>query len=257
MVEVLLSCMHQTDDTIINKSNLSRERVLIVNQCEVACDELKQGDILHRMINTKTRGLSISRNIALENAVGEICVISDDDEVFFDDLSCIIQKVYDENKEADIIVFNLENRHQKLGLKKKWLKKYELLRVASWQITFRRASVVGKVKFDTKLGAGTGNGGGEENKFLFDCYKCGLRILYVPISIAVGIEDASSTWFFGYDEQYFRKLGCVIRYLLGKPIGFVYCVYTVITKYGLYKKEMSMWKAFRYIFRGFFREKLG
>ena len=51
-----------------------------------------------------------------------------------------------------------------------------MLRVCSCQITFKRASIIdNKLIFDVKLGAGTGNGAGEENKFLLDCYDKGLK----------------------------------------------------------------------------------
>lgn len=256
MVEVLISCMHQVDYSIIEKSNLKEECALVINQCNTETDEITRITNNHRMVNTNTKGLSVSRNMAIKYAKGDICVISDDDEVFVDSLSSVIETAYKENPNADVIIFNLGNRHQKLGVKKKWLKKYELLRVASWQITFRRSSVLDKIWFDEKLGAGTGNGGGEENKFLFDCKREGLKILYVPVIIAQGIEDAPSTWFFGYDDEYFLKLGCVLRYLLGSVVGFLYCIYTIFTKRNLYKKDISAFSALKNILRGFFDERL-
>ena len=256
-VEVLLSCMHQEDFSIINRSNLLNTSTLVINQCNIDKTlSIISDSGLHRMIFTNSRGLSVSRNYAIEHSKADICVLSDDDEIFISNLENIIEKAYYDNPEADVIIFNLSNRHQKLGNKKKRLKKLDLLRVASWQITFRRKSVLGKVTFDTKLGAGTENGGGEENKFLFDCKKAGLNIIYIPIDIAMGIENLGSTWFFGYDESYFYKLGVVLRYLLGFFWGGIYCLYTVITKYNLYKKEVCYKKAFISILRGFLYGKL-
>ena len=74
--------------------------------------------------------------------------------------------------------------------------------------------------------------------------------------IAQGIEDAPSTWFFGYDDEYFLKLGCVLRYLLGSVVGFLYCIYTIFTKRNLYKKDISAFSALKNILRGFFDERL-
>lgn len=256
-VEVLLSCMYKKDNSIIYESNLANVHTLVINQCNIDEDVIQEDhNKLHRVYLTKTRGLSVSRNLAIDNSEADICVLSDDDEVFVDDLEKIVESAYCENPTADIIIFNLENRHQKLGNKKKRLRGLDLLRVASWQITFRRESVCNKVRFDEKLGAGTGNGGGEENKFLFDCEKAGLQILYMPIIIATGIEDLGSTWFFGYDANYFYKLGAVLRYILGSAMGGVYCLYTVVTKRNLYKKDISLCKAFVKIAQGYFGGKL-
>ena len=252
-LQVLLSCMHQKDLSIIRKSNLSDVNTLVINQCDVDKETITvDKSMRHTMINTNTRGVSISRNIAIDKASGDICVISDDDEVFIDGFQTDILDAYKENPEADIIIFNLVNRHQKLGSKKRWLKKYDLLRVASWQISFKCDSIRGLVRFDEKLGAGTGNGGGEENKFLFDCRRQKKRILYVPKNIAVGIENQGSTWFFGYSEEYFYKLGVVIKYILGTFVGFLYCQYTIVANHKLYKEDISCKKALFSIINGFF-----
>ncbi|MBO4732897.1 MAG: glycosyltransferase family 2 protein, partial [Clostridia bacterium] len=64
-VEVIMSCMNQTDGSIIDNSNLSNENVLVVNQVQDAQEKLLELNTKHRMINTPTRGLSVSRNIAL------------------------------------------------------------------------------------------------------------------------------------------------------------------------------------------------
>ena len=255
-LEVLVSCMYQEDTSIIKKSNLQKVNSLIINQCDISEDKLVYIDEMHRMLNTGTRGLSVSRNIAILESIADICVISDDDEIFIDDMPEIVIKEYEKESEADIIIFNLSNRHQKLGNERKWLKRIELLRVASWQITFRRNSVKNKVMFDVKLGAGTGNGGGEENKFLFDCYDKGLKILYVPIEIAEGIEDNGSTWFFGYNDIYFYKLGGVLRYILGFSMGMAYSLYTIFSKINLYKRDISVISALYNIMKGFFKNEL-
>ena len=41
-----------------------------------------------------------------------------------------------------------------------------------------------KLHFDVLLGSGTGNGAGEENKFLIDAYNAGLSIFYYPLEIS-------------------------------------------------------------------------
>lgn len=50
------------------------------------------------------------------------------------------------------------------------------------------------------MGSGTGNGGGEENRFLLDCRKAGFKMFYIPKVIA-SIGKGDSKWFKGYTEN--------------------------------------------------------
>lgn len=249
-IEVLLSCMNQDCENIVFRSNLNNVRTLVVNQCDVVQDDLIEYNDKLRCINTGSRGLSRSRNMAIENSVEDICVLSDDDEFFVDDLAAKVIETYLNLPQADLIVFKVINVNKKLGEKVHRLKKYECLRVSSQQITFKRQSILGKVNFDILLGAGTGNGAGEENKFLLDCYKRGLKIYYVPIEIATVQVDSGSTWFFGFDKNYFFNRGKTTRYVLGLPISILYAFYFLLFKHKVYKKNISFFSAFKYIFKG-------
>ena len=249
-IQVLLSCMHNDDFSIIHKSGLDKVSTLVVNQCN-AEHERTVTDGLHTMIYTPTRGLSVSRNIAIENASTDICLISDDDEEFIPELENTITKAYQDYPDADVIIFNVFNRSKKLGDKPRRLGKYELLRVSSWQISFRLASVKNRVFFDKNLGAGTGNGASEENKFLLDCHKAGLKIFYVPVPIA-SVAQTSSTWFNGYDKKFFFNRGKTTRYILGLPVSVFYAFHFLILKRKLYGKDISPLDAGKELFRGIF-----
>ena len=249
-LEVLLSCMHQRDDKIINRSNLSAVKTLVVNQCDIAADEMVQVDELHRMYHTKTRGLSVSRNLAIQMAEADICLLSDDDEIFVDAMEERIYRAYEVFPDADLIIFQLSNRYKKLGDRPRRLRKYELLRVASWQISFRLSSIRDQISFDQLLGAGTGNGGGEENKFLLDCWRAGKKIYFVPEIIAEGMNDMKSTWFFGWDKRFFYNQGKTTRYILGLPISLAYAAYYLFAKRRLYRDEISVWEATKSLVSG-------
>lgn len=240
--------MYEKDKEIIKKSNI-QSNCIIINQC----DENKKEQIKIEnnktclWINSKERGLSKSRNMAIENSKGDIYLIADNDEIFDDDLEEKILKAYQELPQADIIVFNLHNKRTKLKNKIYKLKRLECLRVCSWQISFKRNSVIeNNLKFDIKLGAGTGNGAGEENKFLLDAYDKGLKIYHYPINIATMIEN-ESTWFSGYNEEYFYKHGMTTRYILGFWLSCLYALYFLIFKYKEYKNDISFFNAFKNI----------
>lgn len=254
---ILLSCMHEKDKEIITRSNIKSDCV-IINQCdentkeEISIDENK----ICLWINSTERGLSISRNMAIKNSKADICLIADNDEMFDENIEEKILKAYEEIPHADIIVFNLHNKLTKLKDKIYKLSRLETLKVASWQITFKKISIIdNNINFDIKLGAGTGNGAGEENKFLLDAYDKGLQIYHCPINIAKMIEN-ESTWFNGYDEEYFYKRGASTRYILGFWMSCVYAIYFLIFKYDMYKNDTKFFYAMINIFNGIFNNKL-
>lgn len=246
-LEVLLSCMHQKEFSIIEKSNLQEVDTLIINQCDK--DEFIQIDKNHRIINTKTRGLSVSRNIGLNNTKGDICVLSDDDEIFLNDMVKNVQNAYKRLSDADIIIFNVTNWPNKLGSKERRLSKYDLMKVSSIQITFRKGSIKNNVEFDTLLGSGTSNGPGEENKFLLDCLMAKMNIYYVPQCITT-VDSNKSTWFMGFDNEYFYKRGSMTRYIYGYWFSIIYAFYFVLTKRKIYLKYTTSRNAMQYILKG-------
>lgn len=253
-IEVLLSCMNQEDFSIINRSNLQKVNTVVVNQCDTDREEvLTEG--IHRMVKTPTRGLSVSRNIAIEHATADVCLLADDDERFDLNLEEIITKTYSSYPEADVIIFKITNKVKKLGNKARRLKKLDLLRVCSVQISFRLSSVKGVVSFDPKLGAGSGNGTSEENKFLLDCYKKKLKIQYVPVEIA-SLLDAESTWYRGHNEEFFFNRGKTTRYIMGVFLATLYALYYLPVKYHEYKGQISVWKAAKCMRKGLFTKNI-
>lgn len=248
--QVLTSAMFQSDFSIVEKSNLKCP-VLIINQCNEEGVSVFNGA---KMISTTERGLSRSRNMALSNAEGEICLISDDDEFFIDDLQSQILNAYKEIPEADVIIFGTEYKSHICNKPTK-LKRLQLLKVSSVQISFKLNSIKNKFNFDNKLGAGTGNGAGEETKFLWDCYSKGLKIYYYPVKI-LSLREKQSTWFTGYDEAYFYNRGKVTRYIMGRVYATLYAYYYVLSHRNLYKKNLSAFKALKNILKGIKEDKL-
>ena len=254
---ILLSCMHEKNKEIIIRSNIKSDCV-IINQCDENSKEKISIDKNKTClwINSTERGLSKSRNMAIKNIKADICLIADNDEIFDNDVEEKILRAYKEIPKADIIIFNLHNKTAKLKNKIYKLSRLETLKVASWQITFKRNSIVtNNIEFDIKLGAGSGNGAGEENKFLLDAYDKGLQIYHYPINIATMIEN-KSTWFSGYDEDYFYKRGVSTRYILGFWLSFVYAVYFLIFKYEEYKNNISVIDAAESVFTGILKGKI-
>ena len=254
-LEVLISCMNQNGGILLKKSNLNNVSALIVNQCDEKEERCVEIDEIHRMIVTNQRGLSRSRNMAIAHAKGDIVLLCDDDERFCDELEHRICKAYEEVKEADVIIFNMINIPRKLGGKIKKLNRLDLLKVASVQISFKLDSVRNQVAFDVNLGAGTGNGAGEENKFLLDCAKKGLKIYYYPLEIA-SVAQEKSTWFKGYTEEFFYQRGQTTRYTYGFAMSALYALYYAVRKRKMFEPNINSWKAFLLMMNGVLSNKL-
>lgn len=249
-LEVLISCMRQDDLSIIRRSNVLTD-VLVINQGDGE-DTIEDtvGNHCFRMISTVERGLSKSRNMALRNATGDICLICDDDEILFDDYEERILKVYKEHQDADIIAFQIDDAGKGYPRHERKLNYLSSLKIASWQISFRRESVLNaKIRFDETLVSGVSKAGGEEVMFLYDCLKKGLKLYYVPVSIGRMIEGESQ-WFHGFDEDYFYDRGLFTRKLMGRWWASLYAIYYIVFKYQKYRKDITVWGALRNIFAG-------
>lgn len=257
---ILISCMHQKDASIIERSNVQSD-VIVVNQCDHnSVDEFdflnKKGRTCHaKFICTTERGLSKSRNMAIRNAWGDICQICDDDEMLADDGEETILNAYKDNPDVGLIAFALirNDNHKKYPDRRRSLRFRQILKTSSHQITFSR-NLLEKhgIVFDEKMGSGTGNGGGEENKFMFDWRKTKAKMLYYPDIIAT-VNPGRSQWFHGYDARYFENLGWTDRRLFGSFLGFVYMLYWPIFRRKEYAKDgLTTRQAIKASIKGFF-----
>lgn len=244
MIEVLLSCMGNNVHTLIERTNIITNGI-IINQCGED-DQYNINQI--KIFNTTERGLSKSRNKALRNASGDICLICDDDEILDNDYSEKIEQAYKENPYADIIAFQIQNTGKKYPKKKKKIGYIGALKLASWQLTFRRKSITdNNILFDETLGSGVSKAGGEENMFIYDCLKSGLNVIFVPITIGKMIESESQ-WFHGYTTEYFYDRGIMTRKLMGRFYASLYAIYFLVMKYSKYRDEVSFIDASRNLF---------
>lgn len=249
-LEVLMSCMCQQDDALVQNSGLTGD-VVVINQCDrEAYNEYPTLSGTARMYSVTERGLTKSRNMAIDNARGDVCLICDDDEVFVSDYEKRILDAYKELPQADVVIFKMIGRPASFPDKTVELKFPKTMKVSSWQISFRREKLLASgVRFDTLLGAGSGNGAEEELKFLLDCQRAGLRIYYAPVEIA-SVAQEESTWFGGFTETFFENRGATTRYILGLPLASLYALYYVVRKKGLYGKDLPPIQALKATFRG-------
>ncbi|WP_214830351.1 glycosyltransferase family 2 protein [Exiguobacterium sp. s56] len=251
-LQILLSTMNQTDYELLSNMNLQSDAV-VVNQG--VSDEEKEFKIQSnnvRWINSSERGLSRSRNLAINNASEEICLISDDDVEYVNNYKKTILAQFEKYPEADIITFQVEGIESKFKNYHPSMRKLNYLtsmKVASVEVAFRLSSVrKAKINFNELFGSGSKFYMGEENIFLFNCLKKKMKIYYVPIKIA-DVHVINSSWFEGYTEKYFISKGAAFTGM-SKTLSYLFILQFAIRKYNLYKNQLTCIKAIKYMIDG-------
>lgn len=243
--EALISTMHQTDYSLLDKMKITTDAV-VINQCDNnSIERFMRGKCSVLWINTTDRGLSKSRNMALKNATADICLISDDDLEYRKDYDKQIISAFEKNVQASIMSFEvkgIEKEFKKYPIMAQQVGYIKSLRIASVEIAFKRCDIIdNKITFDELIGAGTRFLLGEENAFLFHCLKRKLKIFFAPTIIA-DLHLLSSTWRKGFNKDFFIAKGASFA-AMKTPLTQLLILQWAVRKYKLYKKDMSLRKA--------------
>ncbi len=250
-VQVLFAAMYQKDGFLPLRSKVVGD-YLVVNQTDYS----KYPNIINTnktrfFISTEERGLSNSRNSALKYATGDICLIADDDLEYLDGYEDTVKTAYEKYPDADIILFDFLEESSirkrkpvaKGGGKLNYL---QILRGNSVRISFKLKSIKeNDLKFNIYFGAGSSYfTSGEDIVFLVDAFRKKLKIYYEPIPILKLLDnDNKSTWFNGFDKQYFNNIGA-FAYHYVRNFGSIYCLQfllrhrNIVRKSGLSKSQM-------------------
>ncbi len=208
--EILCVTMNQNDFSKIQAMNI-HSNVIFANQCNhTAYDEFKFEDYTAKMISTNTRGVGINRNLALMYASADICLLADDDVVYYDNYKEVILKEFEIHPQADIFIFHFDTDSIRKQIKYKKTKKCNKFTRMSWggvRIAFRLSSIKkANVCFTTLFGGGCIFPSGEDSMWLLDAKRKGLKF-YVSNKTIGTVSFAESTWFTGFDEKYFYGKG--------------------------------------------------
>ncbi len=209
--EVLCVTMNQTDFSKIKEMNIKSD-VIFANQAhETSYKELGFDDNKAKMITTATRGVGVNRNLALAYASADICLFSDDDLVYVDNMKDLVVGEFEAHPDADIIVFNLETNHatrkQKIYTKTRKCNRFTRMPWGTFRVAFRLDSVrKANIWFTTLYGGGCIFPSGEDSMWLTQAKKMGLKF-YVSKEIIGTVSFEESSWFTGYDEKFFFAKG--------------------------------------------------
>lgn len=253
-IQHIISTMNREDFSFLESLRLKTDALVVNQNCPENDTELQlSGGVSVRAISTPEKGLSRSRNKLIENAIGDICIIGDDDVEFLDGYVEVIQSAYEKYTDADIIVFRFTHEKGKETRARYTedvpVTMQNISKFASVEITFKSESIKKtEISFNNNIGLGTDFPSGEENAFLADALRAGLKIYHVPQTICVAQEAVKINE--GYD---------VFKYLEDKGASF-YCIYKnmfpvyslafiALKKKSIFK-DVSIFKAFSLMCKG-------
>lgn len=220
-LQVLLATMNQQDFSIAKQMNISCDAV-IANQADRDCvEQMQTATGTWKMITTTTTGVGINRNIGLLAATADVVLFADDDAVYNDDMPASVVTAFQENPQADVIIFGIDYVKdgaiiEKRRMQNKRLRVTNAMRYGACAMAVRRESLLrNNITFHQKFGGGCSFSAGEDSLFLKTCLDHKLRV-YGNEYVLGSCRKDSSSWFTGYHEKYFYDKGVLLRYLFPK-----------------------------------------
>ncbi len=249
-IQVLIATMNQTDHSLLERMNIKSDAI-VGNQCErneIENFEFNNNSIKWLSFNEK--GVGLNRNNALMRADGDICLIADDDMIYYDNYCDIIGQAFHRHPDADIIIFNLKEKNPSRYVIPKDIRvnRFNYLRYGTARIAFKLKSIKNNgIYFNQCFGGGTEYCHGEDNLFLTACLNNRLKIYAVPEYIAELTEERESTWNSGYDEKYLKDQGALYR-AISRKWWKLLCLQDALRRCKSYK--MKWYKVYKIMKQG-------
>jgi glycosyltransferase involved in cell wall biosynthesis len=227
-IELLVSALNKEPAELLSKMNIDAD-ALLINQCDrEGSFSFNKDEHVYRIIESKERGVGKSRNLAIENAKGDIVLFSDDDIVYSDKLSEIIAHEFTEHPEADGIFFNVKVCEERKTYENTEFGKvnYRCVgRYPAYSFAIRLEKLLESgITFSEHFGGGAEYSCGEDSLFFMDLCKNHVNLYKSDTFIGEEIPRPS-TWFKGYNEKYFFDRGVLYHVLYGAmalPLGIRY-----------------------------------
>ena len=250
--QTLAVTVDQVDYSLPERLNIQTDTI-IGNQCSRSGKEVlfRKG---HRVVylNAEDRGVGINRNRLLENAEGDYLILADDDMRFVENYPEIAEKAVSECPDADVYIFNLLEKKPRryVNWKMKRVGYRQFARYGAARLMLRRESLERAcIRFSLEFGGGARYGSGEDTIFLKNCLDKKLKLYAVPYALAEIDQEAESTWFSGYNLQFFFDKGALYSCLY-PGIWPVYAFRYLLVHRDRIKGKLSVRQAFRAMLSG-------
>ena len=186
----------------------------------------KYSDVL--VEKQKGRGLSKSRNRALQLAQGDLIYFIDDDTVLIPEAIETIRKTFEENPDVDIALFQAQNYTGQLLREysteiQEVTKFQDCFKVLAYEMVCRRKKVQGILQYDTRFGLGSQKFlCYEQQVWLEDAIRAGLKIKYFPLPI-IKTSAIYKPLLLLMDSHVQQAMGGLLAYTYKAKAPFVAC----------------------------------
>ena len=230
-IEIAVSTI---DDGIYNIHLNDEFNYLIVHQVTHGISATKYDDVIKtlslkgvRYFRLNGKGLSISRNVALDNANADYIWIMDDDVTIKNgSLSKIEEALHKYDPDVLVLDHDSNNKDRRAFREGQVINKITAMSVCSIDLLIKVSSLHG-VRFPTELGLGTDYPSGEEYVFCCDLLKRKQKIVKTNISVAIHPQHTSGQDFYSNMNKFLAKKK-MFNHVYGRMLGaFFYWAFLV------------------------------
>lgn len=218
-----------------------RPSVLVINQCPEGNLPPPLDSPQLRMISVQDRGLSKSRNLALDAACGDVVVLADDDLRYLPGALQTLREAFAAHPDATAITFQFLNSDTGQPYKRYSPRGFRhnlrsIASVSSVEIALRRDRL-GRLRFDPAFGLGARYPSAEEGVFLADLIHAGHALYYWPAPLCShpGQTSGHTQWSPAVAEA--KGAAFARMYRSAWPLV---TVWFALRKFPLYRKRLGL-----------------
>lgn len=249
-LEVLVPTINEKDPIkLLERMNIKTDAIICNQTSYFSYEDIEYKNKKIGFYSFNERGVGLNRNNALMRSKADFCIIADDDLIFKDNYEEIVYRNFQQNKDADVLIFNIiEKVPERYIIKRKFRVHHNnYMRFGAARVVIKRNSVIkNDILFNLNFGGGSKYSAGEDTIFLNNCLKKGLKIIAVPDSIAKLNDTRPSTWFEGFNKKYFKDRGalyCALYPNLAKIISIQF----LLRHKKMFKNQISLSEAYKYM----------
>ena len=201
------------------------------------------------IIRKKKRGLSASRNVAIKYGTGDLLILADDDIELRPEYLRKLQRLAEAHPETDIFSLQaLTPEGKKLHYYPRFHFTYPNMPRGFYFCSMGLVLRWGNFypKFDTRFGLGSDRlHMGEEDVFLHQCHKAGLRIDYYPQPLLI-TEGTTTSLRYAQDPNLQQAKGAMLTLIHGTPMALLRFISTAVKM----QRQVPLFKHFHNLIKG-------
>lgn len=245
-IQVLISTTNPNPEDFYN---LDFDKV-IISQNDKGQVENRE---LVKFLSFDEKGLSKSRNRAIQESDADIGLIADDDLKYCENFEEKIHNAFQKYPDADILTFKIvtpEGQPYKNYSDKPFKhSRTSIYRVSSVEIVLKLSSIKSAgLTFDERFGLGATFKSGEETIFLNDALDAGLKIYFIPENIVIHPIESSGKIL---DQNFFFSKGALIKRMYVNSIFLLFGIIFLVKQVAKKQNTLPLTASIMAISKGF------